>query len=154
MDLSWKNTWISLVSMRYEETVIKEEIECELLQKKQQMIQAALNRREPIDETAIDAELDIQRQQMIQETADPAAPQEYAELSSEQSNGLQELYRDIVKSFHPQMYPELTDAHRELFKKAQKVYRRRDLAALKLIHEMMFSAQNDALELELLLETN
>jgi len=136
----------------YEETVIKEEIECELLQKKQQMIQAALNRREPTDEAAIDAELNLQRQRMLQEAAGPAAPQEYAELSSEQSDELQELYRDIVKNFHPQMHPELTDAHRELFRKAQEAYRRRDLAALKLIHEMMFSAQNDALALELLLK--
>lgn len=136
----------------YEETVIKEEIECELLQKKQQMIQAAINRREPIDEAAIDAELEKHRQQMLQEAAGPAAPQEYAELSGEQSDELQELYRDIVKNFHPQMHPELTEAHRQLFQKAQEAYRRRDLAALKLIHEMLYSTQEDGLALELLLE--
>ena len=137
----------------YEETVIKEEIECELLQKKQQMIQTAINRREPIDEAANDAELENQRQQMIQEAAGPAAPQEYAELSGEQSDELQELYRDIVKNFHPQMHPELTEAHRQLFRKAQEAYRRRDLAALKLIHEMLYSTQEDGLALESLLES-
>lgn len=137
----------------YEETVIKEEIECELLQKKQQMIQTAINRREPIDEAAIDAELENQRQQMIQEAAGPAAPQEYAELSGEQSDELQELYRDIVKNFHPQMHSELTEAHRQLFQKAQEAYRRRDLAALKLIHEMLYSTQEDGLALESLLES-
>ncbi len=136
----------------YEETVIKEEIECELLQKKQQMIQTAINRREPIDEAAIDAELENHRQQMLQEAAGPAAPQEYAELSGEQSDELQELYRDIVKNFHPQMHPELTEAHRQLFQKAQEAYRRRDLAALKLVHEMLYSTQEDGLALELLLE--
>lgn len=136
----------------YEETVIKEEIECELLQKKQQMIQAAINRREPIDEAAIDAELENQRQQLIQETAGPAAPQEYAELSGEQNDELQELYHDIVKNFHPQMHPELTEVHRQLFQKAQEAYRRRDLAALKLIHEMLYSTQEDGLSLESLLD--
>lgn len=133
----------------YEETVIKEEIECELLQKKQQMIQTAINRREPIDEAAIDAELETLRQQMFEEAAGPAAPQEYRELSGEQSDELQELYRDIVKNFHPQMHPELTEAHRQLFQKAQEAYRRRDLDALKLIHEMLYSTQGDGLELVL-----
>ena len=136
----------------YEETVIKEEIECELLREKQQMIQTAINRREPIDESAIDAELDVHRQQMLKEAAGPAAPQDYAELTSEQGDELQELYRDIVKNFHPQMHPELTEAHRQLFQKAQEAYRRRDLEALKLIHEMLYSTQEDGLALELLLE--
>ncbi len=66
----------------YEETVIKEEIECELLQKKQQMIQAAINRHEPIDEAAIDAELEMHRQKMVKEAAGTAALQDYAELTS------------------------------------------------------------------------
>ena len=136
----------------YEETVIKEEIECELLQKKQQMIQAAINRREPIDEAAIDAELEKHHQQMLQEAAGSEAPQEYAELSGEKREELQELYRDIVKNFHPQMHPELTEAHRLLFQKAQEAYRRRDLEALKLVHEMLYSTQENGLELELTLE--
>lgn len=136
----------------YEETVIKEEIECELLQKKQKMIQAAINRREPVDETAIDTELENHRQQMLQEAVGPAAPQEYAELSGEQSGELQTLYRDIVKNFHPQMNPELTEAHRQLFQKAQEAYRRRDLAALKLVHEMLHRTQEDETALELLLD--
>lgn len=135
----------------YEETVIKEEIECELIRRKQQMIQAAINRREPIDEAAIDAELEDCRQQMFREAAGPAAPQEYAELSDEQSDELQMLYRDIVKNFHPQMHPELTEVHRQLFQKAQEAYRRRDLAALKLVYEMLYSAQEDGSLLESLL---
>lgn len=136
----------------YEETVIKEEIECELLKRKQQMIQTAINRRESIDEAAIDAELEKYHQQMLQEAAGPAAPQEYADLSDEQSEELQELYHDIVKNFHPQMYPELTEAHRQLFQKAHEAYRRRDLAALKLVHEMLYSIQKDGPELELMIE--
>lgn len=135
----------------YEETVIREEIECELLRKKQQMIQTAINRREPVDEAAIDAELEVYRQQMFQEAAG-TPQQEYANLSDEQSEELQKLYREIVKNFHPQMHPELTEAHRQLFQKAQEAYRHRDLAALKLIHEMLYSMQEDGLTLELFLE--
>lgn len=135
----------------YEENVIKEEIECELLKKKQQMIQAAINRREPIDEAAIDAELEKHRQQLLKEAAG-SEPQEYAELSGEKNEELQELYRDIVKNFHPQMHPELTEAHRQLFQKAHEAYRRRDLAALKLVHEMLYSTQENGEVLELMLE--
>jgi len=136
----------------YEQTVIKEEIECELLQKKQQMVQMALNRREPIDEAAIDAEIEDQRQKMIQEATGPGAQQEYAELTAEQSEELQQLYRDIVKNFHPEVHSDLTEVHRQLFRKAQEAYRRKDLEALKLIHEMLYSTCEDAITLELLIE--
>lgn len=136
----------------FEETVIKEEIECELLQKKQQMIQTAINRREPIDEAKIDALIETYRQQMHEEAAGPCAPREYAELSEKESDELQELYREIVQDFHPEMHPELTEAHRQLFQKAQEAYRRRDLAALQLVHEMLFSTAENGAALEALLE--
>lgn len=135
----------------YEETVIKEEIECQLLRKKQQMIQTALNRRETIDEAAIDAELGIERRQMFAEAAGGGEPQAFADLTAEQSDILQELYHEIVRDFHPQMHPDLTEAHRQLFQKAQDAYRRRDLEELKLIHEMLTSRQDDDLAAELLL---
>ncbi len=136
----------------YEETVIKEEIECELLKKKQQMIQTALNRRESIDETAIDAALDIERQRILNEAMGTAAPTEYAEISAEYGDELQKLYRDIVKNFHPQMHPELTEVHHQLFQKAQEAYRLKDLEALKLIHEMLHSTMDSGLPIELFLE--
>lgn len=136
----------------FEETVIKEEIECELLKTKQQMIQIAINRHEPIDEAAIDEELNAKRQEKINEAVGAAAPTEFAYLSAEQDGELQELYREIVKSFHPQMHPELTEAHRQLFQKALEAYRRRDLKALKLVHEMLFSTVDSGIPLELMLD--
>lgn len=136
----------------FEQEVIKAEIECELLQKKQQMIQAALNRRELVDEAAIDAEIDKLRQEMFNEASGTASPQECAILTDEQSEELQRLYRSIVRNFHPQMHPELTDAHKELFKKAQEAYRHKDLDALRLIHEMLMSTIDDGISLELLLD--
>lgn len=135
----------------YEENVIKEEIECELLRKKQQLIQTALNRREPIDELKIDAEIEKMRQQMFQE-AIGQAPQEYAQLSDEQSDELQKLYHSIVKNFHPQTNTNLTNTQRELFQKAQKAYQCKDLTVLKLIHEMLYNTKENDLSQELLIE--
>ena len=135
-----------------EEPVIREEMECELLREKQRLVQAALNRREPIDEAVIDAELERRRQQLLREAVGTAAPQEYAELSEEQGEELQALYHDIIRDFHPQMHPGQTEAHRQLFQKAQEAYRRRDLAALQLIHAMLRSTQEEEQALERLLE--
>lgn len=134
-----------------EAPVIREEMECELLREKQRLVQAALNRREPIDEATIDAALEQRRQQLLREAAGAAAPQEVAELSEQQSEELQALYHDIVRDFYPQMHPEQTEAHRQLFQKAQEAYRRRDLAALQLIHAMLRSTQEDERALEQLL---
>ena len=135
----------------FEESVIKEEIECELLIKKQEMIRAALNRREPIDEEAIDKEIESLRQEMIKEASADAPPKEYADLSEEQANELQEIYRNIINRYHPQIHTGLTDAHKELFKKAQEAYRRRDVSALKLIYDMMTNADKDELFTDVLL---
>lgn len=136
----------------YEETVIQEEIECELLQKKQQKIQVAVNRREPIDEIKIDEELEDERQEMLKEAAGPEELDEYEELTVEESDKLQDLYSDIVQNFHPQIHPELTEAHRQLFQKAQESYRSRDVQAMNLVHDMLHSTQEEEADLEMLLE--
>lgn len=136
----------------YEESVIKEEIACELLRKKQQMIRTAINRREPVDEDAIDRELEKDRLKMLLEAEGPAAPEPFASLSDAENETLQALYRGIVHCFHPQMHPESTEAHRQLFQRAQEAYRCRDLAALKLVHEMLFGSLEEELAFEQLIE--
>lgn len=136
----------------FEETVIKEEIECELLRKKQVMIQSSLNRREPIDEASIDEEINKLREEMIKEAGGDAPPKEYADLSEEQATELQEIYSEIVKNYHPQTHPDLTEAHKELFKKAQEAYRRKDISALKLIYDMLTSADGEGMAFELSME--
>lgn len=136
----------------FEESVIREEMECELLEKKQMLIQTTLNRHEPIDEAAIDAEIDKYRQQLLKEAEGNGEPKEFAELSDEQSEELQKIYRQIVNDFHPQMHPEMTEVQRKLFDKAQEAYRRRDLEALKLICDMLYGSQDDELLLQFLLE--
>lgn len=132
----------------FEEKIIQEEIEVELLQKKQQMIQTALNRREPIDEAAIDAKIEELRQQKLKEAASYFSEEgrdgsDVMNLTNEQTSELQELYHTIVKCYHPQMHPELTEAHKLLFQKAQDAYRRKDLESLRLIHDLLLQADGD-----------
>lgn len=128
----------------YEEEVLREELENEILQKKQQMIQTALNRREPIDEASIDRALDEYRQEVLKEAAGEE-PRAFVALSDGEAGELQLLYRTIVKEYHPQTHPDLPQVHRELFEKAQTAYRFRDLAALRLIYEMLSAGKEEDL---------
>lgn len=130
----------------YEESVVKEEMECELLTTKQRLVQAAINRREEIDEAAINEKIEALRKDMNSAAAGEP-PQDYAELSPEQSDALQELYGKIVKEFHPSMHPEMTEAHRELYQKAQDAYRHRDLPALQLIWDMLAASDGEGLQI-------
>lgn len=134
-----------------EEKTIRAEIECELLEKKQEMIQTAINRREPIDEAAIDAIINEEREKALKE-AQGEEPQNFTELTLPQQDELQNVYNEIVKKYHPQMHPELTEAHKELFRKAQDAYRRRDLPALCLIKDTLDSIGEDENALELFLQ--
>lgn len=134
-----------------EEKAIRAEIECELLEKKQEMIQTAINRRESINEAEIDAALNEKREKLIKE-AQGEEPQQFANLTSAQQDELQNVYNEIVKKYHPQMHPELTEAHKELFEKAQDAYRRRDLPALCLIKDTLDSIGEDENALELFLQ--
>ena len=126
----------------FEQTVINEEIEVELLRTKQEMIQAAINRREPIDEEAIDAQLNDKRIEMMKQ-AQGEEIEGCAMLGGSATQELQKLYSDIVKNFHPQTHPDITEFEQELFAKAQEAYRHQDLSAMQLIHEMLFSTYID-----------
>lgn len=137
---------------KYEQSVIMEEIECDLLLKKKQIVQSAINRREPIDEDAIDAELGLLREQMIEEacgTEGGFKPYGDDELPPERFDELKDLYRRITERFHPQLNPDLTEIQRELFKKATDAYRRHDLDALRLIHDMLFGGEGGDLKITL-----
>lgn len=131
-----------------EEEIIQQEIEQELLEEKKKMIQTAINRREPVDEAAIDAQIDKLRQEKLREAVGSVPPDVPCHnLTGEQEDALQELYRNIVKSFHPQMHPEMTENQKELFAKAQDAYRRRDMAALQLICDMLNSTEDEVFTL-------
>ena len=144
-----ENEYMSKVS-NYEKDVIVAELKCEMAEKKLKMIQAAVNRREPIDEAAIDAQLEKEYHKAI-EDAEGKPPQGYAELSEEKEAELQVIYRFIVNQFHPETNPTMTAMQRELFKKAQEAYRRRDLEALKLVYDMLLNSAVQGAEMELVM---
>ena len=141
-----ERTYMEVVG-NFEEIVVQEEMECELLTTKQRLVQAAINRREEIDEAAIDEKIESLRKDMTSAAAGTPPPQAYADLSPEQSDELQELYSKIVKNFHPGMHPEMTQAHKELYDKAQQAYRCRDLQALNLIWAMLTASDGEGMEI-------
>ena len=121
----------------HEESIIRVEIECELLEKKKQLVQAALNRREAIDINEIDAEIDKLRQQLLSE-AQGSEVSDMPQLTPEMQNELQHYYDLIVSLYHPSVR-DLSPAEKELYDDAMEAYRRLDVEALKLVWEMLNS---------------
>lgn len=122
-----------------EDEVLNAELDAKMLQRKLELIQIKRNRREPIDMAEIDQQIESERKELLAqaETAD-AAGQRLPRLTEEQQAELQELYHKIVEVFHPQVHPNLTDTEKALYEKAVDAYRNRNLAALKLIDEILF----------------
>ena len=122
-----------------EDEVLNAELDAKMLQRKLELIQIKRNRREPIDMAEIDQQIEAERKELLAqaETAD-AAGQRLPQLTEEQQAELQELYHKIVEGFHPQVHPNLTDTEKALYEKAVDAYRNRNLAALKLIDEILF----------------
>lgn len=123
-----------------EQPVLEAELELAMLQRKLELIQAAVNRREPIDMEKIEAILAKERQERIAavESADMTL-HELPQLTEEQLHTLQRQYREIMSSFHPAMNKDLTEAQRELYEKAVEAYKMQDVEAMKVIYDALFS---------------
>lgn len=135
-----------------ENKVIIEEVELELIKKKQELIQMKLNRREKIDEAEIDAIIERERQILLGKTT-PIEPAQgggfFCEITEEEESELQKLYHEIIENFHPKLHPEMTQAQRELYDKAQQAYNMKDYNALKVIYDLLCSTQDSGLEFEI-----
>lgn len=123
----------------YEEPVLQAELEVAVLRRKVEIIQIAINRREPIDLEAIDARLEEEKQARISalEKADKTL-NELPQLDEQQLHTLQRQYREITASFHPAMNPGLSDTQKELYQKAVEAYSMQDVESMKLIYNMLF----------------
>jgi hypothetical protein len=123
----------------YEEPVLQAELEVAVLHRKVEIIQIAINRREPIDLEAIDARLEEEKQARISalEKADKTL-NELPQLDEQQLHTLQRQYREITASFHPAMNPGLSDTQKELYQKAVEAYSMQDVESMKLIYNMLF----------------
>lgn len=131
-----------------EQTVIKEEIECEVLTEKKQMIQAVINRKGTLDMDAINKMTEERRDELLTDAAGGSENNIYGDLSADGVNKLKELYDDIVRNFHPQVRTDMTEVQKQLYQKALAAYRRNDLDALELIHDMIFSTETGGISLD------
>lgn len=133
-----------------EDEVLKMELDLYLLEKKQALIQAAVNRREPIDLDAINTRLEEERKKKIAELeSSDRTLQDLPQLSEEASKELQTLYHAITEQFHPSVNPNITETEKMLYAKALDAYQRMDLPAMKLIHSMLFESHENLAPLDL-----
>ncbi len=124
----------------YEESVLAAELEVSMLRRKVEMIQIAINRREPVDMETIDAAIEAEKAQVVSDVeAGDRTLYELPQLSEQEEHTLQRQYREITASFHPAMNPDITEAQKELYGKAQDAYRLQDVEAMKLIYDMLFA---------------
>ena len=133
----------------YEQAVIREEIECELLEEKKLMIQTAINRREPLNMELINQRIDERRQELFKDAAGDYDADNSNSLSLDETRKIQELYNEIIKEFHPQVRSDLTSIQKELYQKALEAYRHNDLDSMILIHDMIFSSVESEFGLQL-----
>lgn len=125
----------------YEEQVLESELDVSMLERKVELIQIAINRREPVDLEKIEAQLAEEREVRIEDLNATAFDAETPDGSdrgpSERSEEFQRMYREIISTFHPKMNPNLTETQKQLYEKAQEAYRNRNYEALKLIYDML-----------------
>lgn len=123
----------------YEEDVLEAELTVSLLERKAELIQAAVNRREEVDLDAIERQLIEERNERLSQLeASDATASETIELSDDEQKELRVKYRAIVNAFHPQVNTDITDTQRELYEKALDAYKRQSLDAMRLIYDMLF----------------
>ena len=104
------------------------------------MIQACINRGEPVQPTVIQERLEAEfasfqaklTEQLNQ--LDRALGRAKAEsLSEEESKELKQLYRQLVKAWHPDMNPNLGPEYAQRFERAVQAYRNGDLVTMRIL---------------------
>lgn len=145
-----KEEYLQKIGM-YEEQVLKLELEVSLQEKKKLMIQAAINRREPVDLEAIEKQLDEERASQLNRLNETykAGARQNETLNVEEKEELQSLYKEIVREFHPQVRSDMTETEKYLYQKALDAYKRQNLEELRLIHDMLFSSDIEGLSIEM-----
>lgn len=130
-----KNRYMEMIGF-YENDVIVEEIEVETLLRVKEYIQAAINRRESIDEETINAFMEDVRKKLLYSRG-AGEDDGGMELSAEEEDELQTIYRNIIQNFHPQTHPHQSEVCNVLFDKAHFAYKNKDLELLRLIYQML-----------------
>jgi hypothetical protein len=122
------------------------ELDCEVRRArlKANLIQARLNRQEPVDLERIERQLDAEfvshqteLQQRLAQMNAALARRQWTLLSAEEARELKRLYRAIGKALHPDLHPDLPPGMLQLFHNAVSAYEHGDLHALRAIEVMV-----------------
>lgn len=128
------------------------ETECTVrrLMRKVDLIQARINRQEPVVLKEIEAILEeeflVYQQQldeMIGKINKAIECGEKKRLSDADDKEIKKLYRSIVKALHPDLHPNQSQERMDLFHNAVRAYEHGDLAMIRLIHSIV-SGKPDA----------
>ena len=138
----------------YEEQVLKAELEVNLAEKKKQLIQTSINRREPVDLEAIEKQLEEERKEQLEQlNQNYKRDSLQSNLSQEEREELQNLYKEIVRDFHPEVHKELTEFQKQLYKRSLAAYQKQQLEELRLVHEMLYAKDAEELTFEIPITT-
>jgi hypothetical protein len=122
-----------------EESVLQAELDAAMLRRKLELVQAAVNRREPIDPAALEAKLEQEKAQRLAELEQQDATlSQLPTLSAEEAEKMQRQYREITEAFHPAVNADITQTQKELYTKAVEAYKNQDAGAMGLIYELLF----------------
>ena len=121
---------------KYEEFSLKVSVKRQ--KRKAELIQARINRNEPVIIEEIEKQLDeefAEYERQLNEQMDAIkAANDYLTsplLSEEESKELKQVYRLLVKRLHPDWNPDLTQEERDLFVRVQAAYNLADLQELR-----------------------
>lgn len=124
--------------------VIDAEYKWRRLRRKLQILIAARNRQENIDEKKIedllDTEFQAYKEKLEEKIQDINTAFDWSKrdiLTEKEAKLLKTMYRKIVKLLHPDLNPNLTEAQRELFFRAVEAYEEGNLVKLEFIYDMI-----------------
>jgi len=119
---------------------------CELqrIRRKIELIQAALNRMEPVTIAAVEAKLDAEFaewQEKIERMAGDIKAAEYLQaqekMSHQDHQQLQKMFRQIAKRLHPDINPGLSEEQQRLWLRASTAYKEGDSNGLLAVSLML-----------------
>lgn len=123
----------------FEKEVLKAELDLTLEKKKSELIQACINRREPINIDKINLLIEEEKQKNISEIEN--SEKNYntdSSLTEEQKDEMREMYKEIVGNFHPEINTKMSFMEKTAYEKAVNAYKNHCYEAMKLAYGMLF----------------
>jgi hypothetical protein len=124
------------------------EIECKVARAKRacEMVQAAINREQPVDLTEIERKLDVEQAEYMKRLEQMSADLERMEawrsadvLTLAQVAEIKKKYRQLVKWLHPDVNPDLTEEQQTIWRRVMIAYEENNLDMLIVLFEMVLA---------------